>query len=85
MTGTLKNVTISYEGGDWFISFQVEQEIEPPVHPSTSMVGIDLGITHFATLSSGEHIPALNSLKKHTSALKRSQKKLSRKKKGSQN
>ena len=83
--GTLKNVTISYEGGDWFISFQVEQEIEPPLHPSTSMVGIDLGIVHFATLSNGDHIPALNRLKKHRNVLKRSQKKLSRKKKGSQN
>jgi len=63
----------------------VEQEIEPPLHPSTSMVGIDLGIAHFATLSNGDHISALNRLKKHTNALKRSQRKLSRKKKGSQN
>ncbi|MBS0186061.1 MAG: transposase, partial [Proteobacteria bacterium] len=83
--GTLKNVTISYEGGDWFISFQVEQEIETSVHPSTSMAGIDLGIAYFATLSNGDQIPALNSLKKYSNALKCSQKKLSRKKKGSQN
>ena len=36
-------------------------------------------------LSSGEHISALNILKNHTSSLKRCQKKLSRKQKGSQN
>ncbi|MBU6149720.1 MAG: transposase [Verrucomicrobia bacterium] len=63
----------------------MELEIEPPLHLSTSMVGIDLGIGHFATLSNGEHISALNRLKKHTNALKRSQRKLSRKKKGRQN
>ncbi|OZA15476.1 MAG: hypothetical protein B7X85_07290, partial [Thiotrichales bacterium 17-46-47] len=83
--GTIKNVTISFEAGEWHISFQVEQEIETPIHPSNEMVGIDLGIAQFATLSNGDHISALNSLKNHASSLKRCQKKLSRKKKGSQN
>ncbi len=83
--GTVKNVTISFEAGAWHISFQVEQEVDTPIHPSNEMVGINLGIAQFATLSSGEHIPALNSIKKHAASLKRCQKKLSRKKKGSQN
>ena len=31
--GTPKNVTVSKRAGEWYISVQVEQEVEEPKHP----------------------------------------------------
>lgn len=83
--GNLKNATISLEGKDWYISFQTEMEIADPMHLSNEMVGIDMGITNFATLSTGEKIAPLNSFKQYAKKLAKAQKSLARKKKGSHN
>lgn len=52
--GTPKNVTVSRQGKHWFVSIQVELELPEPVHPSTSIVGVDLGVNRLFTLSDGE-------------------------------
>ena len=39
--------------GTWYASIQSEREVDRPVHPSTSTIGLDVGITVFATLSDG--------------------------------
>ena len=66
----------------YFLSFVVE--ITPTKLPdNNNSVGIDLGITTFATLSTGEKIEAPKPLKKQLRKLKRLQKNLSRKTKGS--
>ena len=51
--GTPKNVTVSRQGKHWFVSIQVELELLEPVHPSASMVGVDLGVKRLFTLSDG--------------------------------
>jgi len=83
--GTLKNVTVSANSGAWFVSIQTEREVAPPTHPATSMVGIDMGITRFATLSDGSHIEPLNSFRTHQQALAKAQRAMSCKTKFSQN
>ena len=83
--GEVRNVTVSQSGGTWFVSIQTKREIEQPVHPATSMVGIDMGITRFATLSDGSHIEPLNSFRTHQQALAKAQRAMSRKTKFSQN
>ena len=83
--GIPKNVTVSKTGKHWFVSIQTEIEIAQPVHPADSVVGIDLGITKFATLSNGDTILPLNSFRKLEKKLKRVQRSLSRKKKFSCN
>ncbi len=83
--GAVKNVTVSQKCGKWYTSIQTEREVEPPVHPATSIVGIDLGITRFATLSDGSHIEPLNTFRKHQQRLACSQRALSRKTKFSNN
>ncbi len=83
--GTVKNVTVSQRAGRWFVSIQTEQDMEAPIHPSGSMVGIDMGVTQFATLSDGTVIAPLNSLQKHQRALRKAQQSLSRKVKRSNN
>ena len=83
--GELRNVTVSQSGGKWFVSIQTQREVEQPVHPSTRIVGIDMGITRFATLSDGGHIEPLNTFRKHQQGLARCQRAMSRKTKFSNN
>jgi putative transposase len=51
--------TLSEEAGNWFVSFSVNAERIPPIlHSVTEPVGIDLGISCFATISDGTEIIA---------------------------
>jgi putative transposase len=79
LLGTAKNITVSSNGGKWFVSIQTEREIAEPVHPSASIIGIDVGITRFATLSDGSFIEPLNTFRKHEQRLARYQRAMSRK------
>jgi putative transposase len=83
--GTPKNVTVSYSAGRWFVSIQTEREINPPVHPSTSMVGLDVGIARLATLSDGTVFEPVNSFKQYQKRLARYQRSMARKRKFSSN
>ena len=83
--GEVKNVTVSQSAGKWFFSIQTEREVAEPVHPSTSTIGIDLGVACFAATSDGTRIAPLNSFKKHEVRLRRYQRAMSRKQKYSQN
>jgi putative transposase len=83
--GVVKNVTVSGKQGKWFISVQTEREIEAPLHPSSTIVGIDMGIARFATLSDGSYLAPLNSFKRQEKALAKAQRAISRKQKFSNN
>ena len=83
--GVAKNITVSANGGKWFVSIQTQREVEPPEHPATRIVGIDVGITRFATLSDGSFIEPLNTFRKHEQRLARYQRAMSRKTKFSSN
>jgi putative transposase len=83
--GELRNVTVSQSGGKWFVSIQTQREMDDPVHPSSSIVGIDVGIARFATLSDGSFIEPLNTFRKHQQRLARVQRVMSRKQKFSNN
>ncbi|MBU2053390.1 MAG: transposase [Proteobacteria bacterium] len=83
--GELRNVTVSQSGGKWFVSIQTQREMADPVHPSSSSVGIDVGIARFATLSDGSFIEPLNTFRKHQQRLARVQRVMSRKQKFSNN
>jgi len=83
--GKIKNTTVTREGKHWYISFQVECEKEEPIHDSNSSIGIDMGVKNFAALSTGKKYKPLNSFRKLENRLTIEQKKLSRKKKFSNN
>ncbi|WP_448570559.1 RNA-guided endonuclease InsQ/TnpB family protein [Trichothermofontia sp.] len=68
--------------GRYFISFVCEVNIEA-LPTTTNVVGVDLGIKTFATLSTGEKIDAPKPLKAALKKLKRLQQSRSRKVKGS--
>ena len=78
MTGLIKSATISKTTtGKYFISILCETDIHP--YPKTkSSVGIDLGLEHFAILSTGEKIENPRFLVRSSKKLAREQKILSR-------
>lgn len=86
MEGTPKNVTVSKtKSGEYYVSVQCEMEAELPASNDLPAVGVDLGLKHFAILSTGEKIEHPQHLRKSERKLKRLQRQLSRKRKGSQN
>ncbi len=68
ISGTIKNITITSRGGQWFASIQVEQTIEIGKHASDSEIGIDAGIKCFAAFSDGTLVEGVNSFRKHEEA-----------------
>ena len=85
MTGRLKNVTVSYQAGHWYMSAQTEEEISVSPHESAKIVGVDMGVTRFLTLSDGTIVAPANVLSKRLKKLRREQRILARRKKGSAN
>ena len=83
--GTIKNIIVSCVAGKWYASIQTEREVTQPVHSSTSIIGIDLGVTRFATLSDGTVFEPVNALRKYSDTLAKHQRCLSRKTKFSSN
>ncbi|MGO1473527.1 MAG: RNA-guided endonuclease InsQ/TnpB family protein [Psychrobacter sp.] len=83
--GTIKNVAISKKSGRWYVSFGCEREIENPIHPSKTAIGIDLGITRLISTSGGQYIKPKNSFKANQVKLAKLQRQLSRKVLFSQN
>jgi len=81
--GEMKNATVSKtKSGKYFVSIQCELEKEDPSYQG-SQIGIDLGLIDFVTASTGKPIPAPKHLRKAERKLKRLQRQMSRKHKGS--
>ncbi|MEX1654553.1 RNA-guided endonuclease TnpB family protein [Streptomyces pseudovenezuelae] len=74
--------------GRFFASFVIDTDpaADASRMPATDQsIGIDLGLTHFAVLSTGEKIDSPRFLRRAEKKLKKAQKELSRKQKGSKN
>ncbi|MCM1981977.1 RNA-guided endonuclease TnpB family protein, partial [Lyngbya confervoides] len=71
--------------GRWFVSILVDEPEIKPLKPCNSKIGIDLGITSMATLSTGEKVANPRHINKLYQRLRKAQKALSRKLKGSKN
>ncbi len=83
----LKQVTLKKEPtGEWFATFGVEIEREPPEKPDRpkNAVGIDVGILKYAHDTDGHAIESVD-LSDERDRLEREQRKLSRKEHGSNN
>jgi len=84
--GKIKQIVIKkYNSGKWYACIQVENSIELEKKPIEKKVGIDVGIKYFSTDSDGLQIENPKFLDKSYKRLRREQKELSRKKKGSKN
>jgi putative transposase len=88
-TGKLKYATVSVTStGKWFISILVDDGAatpDPAPFALDTTLGIDVGLTDFATLSTGEKVENPRFLKNSLQRLKVLQQRVSRKVKGSKN
>lgn len=81
--GNIKTLTIKRDlVGDWYATFVAELPDMPKKEPKTA-IGVDVGIEKLATLSTGEIFEHPHFLRESELKLKRLQRRLSRKKKGS--
>lgn len=81
----LTTVTVSKDAaGRYFVSLLCDDTMEAKPEVA-GKVGIDLGLTHFAILSTGEKIAAPNTFRKNEAKLAKFQRRLAKKQKGSRN
>lgn len=83
--GKIQSATISREADRWFISISVEMSDAAIPTPAGDPVGVDLGLTAFATFSTGEKVDAPKPLKRAQRKLRRFGRWHSRKQAGSKN
>jgi putative transposase len=79
------SATVSEKAGRWFVSLQVEMEIPDPVMIEKPVVGVDLGINRMAQVSDGTYVENPRALKSALIKLKRLQRVVSRRQRGSTN
>ena len=70
--------------GRYYVSLRCEVEVQP-LPPAHQEIGIDVGLTHTATLSTGELISNPRHTRTYEKKLARAQREMARKQKGSQN
>jgi putative transposase len=80
--GTIKTLTIRKRSGKWFACFSCEVVAES-LPESSEVIGVDVGLSHFATLSDGSTLENPRFFRKEQKALAKAQRKLSRQKRGS--
>jgi putative transposase len=83
-TAKIRSATVSEQAGHWYVSVLVEQAHITPVNRGP-LVGVDLGVKTLATLSDGTAEPNPRHLRSCLKKLKRLQRAVSRKPKGSRN
>jgi putative transposase len=85
MKGKPKSITISQDGGKWYCSVLCEYAVSDKAKECDNVVGCDVGLKEFATLSDGTIISNPKHTKKYENKLAKEQRKLSKKQKGSKN
>ncbi len=86
LPSTPSTVTVVKDAaGRYFASFVVQTRPEEMLPEVAGQVGIDLGLSHFAILSDGTKIESPRFLRRAEKKLKREQRRLARKAKGSNN
>ena len=82
---TIKTCTITKDIDRWYACFNVEFPDASKKEIIESAIGVDVGLKNIVTLSTGEQIEPAKYLRVSEKKLVKSQKRLSRKKKGSKN
>lgn len=84
--GKLKAMIVKLKNGKWYVCFSCILEQKIPKHPyKDKEIGIDMGLTKFAHLSDDTIIKNERFFKQKEKRIRRLQRRLSKKKKGSRN
>jgi putative transposase len=78
LQGTVKTVSAKREAGHWYVCFSVEMPEPEPLPSSDLVVGIDVGLTTFATLSDGKEVANPRHFRNAERRLRVAQRKLAR-------
>jgi putative transposase len=78
------SATVSERAGHWFVSINVEEQVQVPVNQGP-VVGVDVGVLRLATVSDGTVVENPRALRGYAKKLRRLQRSLSRRQKGSRN
>jgi putative transposase len=81
----IKRVRVVRRADGYYVQFSIDQERNEQHETTNRMVGIDVGLSHFYTDSDGNKVENPRFLRKAEKALKRAQKRVSRRSKGSKN
>ena len=81
--GEIKTVTVKRDVNHWYVCFSVERQ-HAALPESAEAIGIDVGLDSFAVFSDGTEIDNPRQLKRRLAQLRRCQRRLSRRKRGSQ-
>ncbi|MDQ1013159.1 transposase [Streptomyces sp. V4I23] len=54
--GRAKTISVKREGRRWYVILACDEVPPAPLPATGSIVGIDMGVTHFLTTSQGEHV-----------------------------
>ena len=85
LEGVPKTCTLARDGDQWFASIICEVTIPDPTPRAEPIVAIDRGIINFAGTSDGDLIPGPRYLEASLKQLRRAQRTVARRKKGSKN
>jgi putative transposase len=79
-TARILSATVSQTAGRWYVSFGCEVQREQPEHNKASgqVVGVDIGVSALAVLSTGEMVPNPKHLSRYQRRITRRQHELSR-------
>jgi putative transposase len=80
--GKIKTVSVRRQCEHWYVCFSVETSVQP-LPESEAAVGIDVGLSSFAVLSDGSEIENPRLYQKEQKRLRRAQRRVARRKKGS--
>lgn len=81
--GRIKQATVKREADGWYVVLVCEQAVPEPFPSAGRTVGLDLGLRAFVTTSTGEVLGDLEPLKRAEHKLRKAQRVVSRRKKGS--
>ncbi|MEW2488779.1 transposase [Streptomyces sp. NPDC048411] len=74
--GRVKTISVKREGKHWYVLLACDEVPAEPLPATGSIVGIDMGVTHFLTTSNGEHVANPSFLEASVEALAEAQRHL---------
>ena len=81
----IRHMIVSELAGRWYVSVSFQQEMLEPTKPTGEIIGVDLGVKTLATCSDGTVYENPKALRAAKAKLRRLNKELSRRQKGSSN